>query len=193
VPEVYVPWFQSSGTGGVTFVVRTATPPLGLAESVQEAIWAVDPGKAVWAMRSMETLLADWTRERRFNTALLLSFSWLALFLAGIGVYGLVSWGVAERVAEMGVRRALGADRGAILRVVLLRGLTLAAAGTGLGLAAAVVATRLLRGLLFGVGPLDPLTFAAVSCVVLGTAVLAALVPARRATRIDPMVALRAE
>ena len=190
--EVYVPLTQSP-SGSITFVVETAGDPALLTRAVEEAIWAIDPYQAIWASRPMTELLGDWTRQRRFNTALLVAFATLALSLTAIGVYGLMSFSVEQRVNELGIRRALGGHTSDIMGMVLRRGLMLALAGVALGLIAAVGLTRLLRGMLFDVDPFDPLTFAALSVFVVAVAVVAAFLPARRATRIDPMVALRAE
>ena len=192
-PEIYVPAFQTLTTGGVTFVVKTGVEPSRVVNAVQEALWTVDPNQAIWAARTMTDLLADWIRARQFNTALLLAFATLALALAAIGVYGLMSFSVEQRVNELGVRRALGGQTSDILSIVLRRALTLALAGVGLGLIGAVIVTRLLQGMLFGIDPLDPLTFVVLSVLVIGVAMAAALVPALRAARIDPIVALRSE
>ena len=141
----------------------------------------------------MTDLLWDWIRQRQFNTALLVAFATLALFLAAIGVYGLMSFSVEQRVNELGLRRALGGQTHDILGMVLRRALRLALAGAGLGLLGSAAVTRLVHGMLFDVDPFDPFTFAALSVFVIGVAMVAALVPALRATRIDPMVALRIE
>jgi putative ABC transport system permease protein len=193
VAEVYIPYFQSPGTGGVTFVVRTVTDPVPLIAAVEGAVWRTDPGQAIWAVHPMTELFEDWTRQRRFNTALLTTFAGLALILACIGVYGLLSFSVAQRINELGVRRALGADAPAVLAVVMKQGLMLAVVGTGIGLVAAALLTRMLQGLLFGVPPLDPLTFGVVTAIVMCVALLSAFQPAWRATRIDPATALRGQ
>ena len=192
-PEIYVPVFQTPMTGGVTFVVKTTINPADLAKAIQNAIWTANPAQAVWASRPMTDLLWDWIRQRQFNTALLVAFATLALFLAAIGVYGLMSFSVEQRVNELGLRRALGGQTRDILGMVLRRALRLALAGAGLGLLGSAAVTRLVHGMLFDVDPFDPFTFAALSVFVIGVAMVAALVPALRATRIDPMVALRIE
>ena len=191
-PEVYLPLSQSP-SGSITLVVKTAGDPMLLIKAVQEAIWATEPTQTIWASRPMTDLLGDWTRQRRFNTALLVAFAALALSLTAIGVYGLMSFSVEQRVNELGIRRALGGNASDIMALVLRRGLTLALSGAALGLMGSVVLTRLLRGMLFDVDPFDPLTFGALSVFVVAVAMLAAFLPARRATRVDPMVALRAE
>ncbi len=189
-PEIYVPLSQEPWNG-LTFVVKAAGDAAALAPAVREAMRAADPRQAIWASRLMTDLLDDRIRLRRFNTALLAAFAALALALAAIGVYGLMSFSVESRVNEIGVRQALGGQAGDILRMVLRRGLTLALAGTLLGLVGSAALTRLLQGMLYGVGPFDPLTFLLLSAFVVAVAAAAALFPARRATRIDPIVALR--
>ncbi len=190
--EVYLPLSQAP-SGSITFVVKAAGDPVLLIKAVQEAIWATEPSQAIWASRPMHELLGDWTRQRRFNTALLVAFAALALSLTAIGVYGLMSFSVEQRVNEMGIRRALGGNASDIMGMVLRRGLELALSGAALGLMGSVVLTRLLRGMLFDVDPFDPLTFASLSVFVVAVSMVAAFLPARRATRVDPMVALRAE
>lgn len=191
-PEAYFP-FSQRPSGSLTYIVRTAVDPAGLALPVQEAIWRVNPAQAVWAVRTMPDLLWDWTKERSFSMALLITFAALALALAAIGVYGLMSFSVGQRVGEFGIRRALGAEPGDILRMMLRRGALLGMAGIALGLAGSLALTGLLRGMLVGVGAFDTVTFAGLSGLVIAVVLLATLVPARHATGLDPMVALRAE
>jgi putative ABC transport system permease protein len=191
-PEVYVPLAQAPANG-LTFVVRTTDKAEVMIPTVQEALWRVDPNQAVWAMRPMTDLLGDWTRQRRFNTALLVAFAVLALALASVGVYGLVAFGVEQRAGELAIRRAMGGRRSDVLRMVLGRGLALAGTGVGLGLAGAIGFAMLIRGMLYGVAPLDALTFIGVAAVVVVTTVAATIRPALRATRIEPMAALRVE
>ena len=192
VPEIYMP-LEQVPTGSLTYVIKAAGDPAALAPMVQRAVWDIDPTQSIWATRTVPDLLSDWVRERRFNLALMGAFSGLAVLLAAIGVYGLMSFSVEQRVGELGLRRALGGNSGDLLRMVLGRGAALAAMGIGIGLVGAIAATRLLRGMLYEVGPFDPGTFVALSLTVLVVAVLAAYLPARRATRVDPMVALRSE
>ena len=191
-PAIYRPLSQAP-SNGLTFVVKTAADPAAQATAVQHAMWTADPSQAIWAARPMSDLLSDRIRQRRFNTVLLVLFAGLALSLAAVGVYGLMSFSVAQRTGELGIRRALGGSSRDILAMILRRGWRLALAGVGLGLLGALALTRLLRGMLFGVEPFDPLTFAALSALVTGVALLAALLPARRATRVDPMAALRTD
>jgi len=128
---------------------------------------------------------------RRFSMEMVALFALTALLMAGMGIYGVISFVVAERGQEIGIRLALGAQRGNIMRMVLRQGLGLALAGTALGLAGAVIVSRLIAGLLYGVRPTDPLSFAVVAVLLLGVALLACLIPARRAVRVDPLAALR--
>ncbi len=184
-PEVYVALSQEP-SNGLTFIVKTATDPATLTTTVQEAMWTADPRQATWAIRPMTDLLQDWIRQRRFNMALLVAFAALALSLAVVGVYGLMSFSVEQRVHELGIRRALGGQTQDILGMVLRRGLTLALAGAALGLVGSAALTRLLQGMLFDIDPFDPLTFVALSVFVVTVAMLAAYLPAKRATRVEP-------
>jgi ABC-type antimicrobial peptide transport system permease subunit len=177
----------------MTFVVRAGVDPAQLLQPVQEAIWAVDPSQAVWSAKTLPDLLWDWMKQRSFNMALLLAFAVLALTLAAIGVYGLMSFTVEQRFGELGIRRAVGAESGHILRQVLGRGAVLTLLGVGLGLAGSVALSLFLRGMLFAVGPFDPPTFAGLSVVVTLVALTAAFLPALRAARVDPAVALRTD
>jgi len=191
-PEIYFPITQV-GAGSLTFIVETTGQPAHLVDPVTEAIWAANPAQAVWGAATLEDLLAEWLKERRFNVFLLSSFAGVALLLAAVGIYGLMTFSVEQRVAELGIRRALGGPSGAILGMVVREGARLAGVGVVLGLAAAMLLTRFLRGMLFGVEATDPATFAGLSVVVLAVAVGAAFLPAVRAMRVDPMVALRGD
>lgn len=189
-PEIYVPLSQEPANG-LTFVIKTALDPTGLIPAVQRALWSADPAQAIWAVRPLDALLGEWTRQRRFNTVLLLTFAGLAMCLSAIGVYGLMAYSVEQRVKEMGIRRALGGESRDILGMVLRQGIRLAAVGIMIGLGASLLSTQLLRGMLWGISPFDALTFAGLSIAVLAVAVLAALIPGRRAVKVDPMAALR--
>jgi putative ABC transport system permease protein len=191
-PEVYFPLSQM-GSGSLTFVVRAAGDAGALTAPVTQAIWDANPAQSVWGSATLEGLLGDWLKHRRFNLYLLSAFAGVALVLAAVGIYGLVSFSVEQRVGELGVRRALGGRSEDILAMVLREGARLAGTGVVLGLAAAALLTRFLQGMLFGVEPTDPITFAVLAVAVLGVATLAALLPAVRAVRVDPMVALRSE
>jgi predicted permease len=191
-PAVFIPNLQYSSPG--TFIlIRTVGDPSGLVSAVRREVLAVDASLPVFSVRTMEERLGDALSRARFGSLLLAVFAGIALLLAAVGVYGVMAYAVTQRTHEMGVRLALGADRGDLLRLVLSQGAWLAAVGIAVGLAASVVLTRVLSGLLYGVSPTDLPTFAAIS-VALGTAaLLATYVPARRATRVDPMQALRGE
>lgn len=141
----------------------------------------------------MEQLVYQATTESRFYVALLSAFAAIAAALAAVGIYGVMSYSVSQRTNEMGIRIALGAERGGILRLVVGQGLRVAAAGAGVGVVGALLLTRLMSGLLYGVGATDPGTFIAVTLLLCAVAIVACYIPARRATRIDPLKALRSE
>jgi putative ABC transport system permease protein len=194
--EMYVPHAQlpreiGSAPRGMALAVRTSGDPLALAGPVREAVRALDRNLPVSDLRPLAAVAADALAQPRFTTWLLGAFAALALALAAVGIYGTVSLLVAERSAEMGIRMALGADRGSILRLVMGQGLSLAGAGVAIGLAGGVAVTRGIASLVYGVGTLDPLTFVAVPALLCAVAALACLVPARRAASLDPVLTLR--
>jgi ABC-type antimicrobial peptide transport system permease subunit len=174
-------------------VLRTTGDPAGLARTAQAAVWDVDRDQPVTSVRTLEQLLARSEANRRFTALLLGIFAAVALTLAAIGVYGVIAYSTAQRTREIGIRVALGAARRDVMVMVLRDGVVVAGAGVALGIAAAAALTRSLAGLLFGVAPRDPLTFAAAAVVLLAVAVAATYLPARRAIRVEPMTALRAE
>jgi putative ABC transport system permease protein len=191
---LYLPLSQApSANGAGVLLVRTSGDPAAAAHDVRAAIRAIDPGLAVFGLEPLRDTVARSLSERAFTMALLALFAALAIGLAALGVHGVLSYGVEQRAREIGVRVALGARPSGIMARVMGESLVLSAAGLAIGLAGAVVLTRLMSGLLFGVTPTDPLTFGAVAVLLLGVAVTASLVPARRAARIDPLVTLRAE
>lgn len=190
--QVYYTRFSASFEEA-TLVVRTTSASAGLASALVRAAQAVDPMIRVRDVRTAESLIhARWAKER-FNGILLTAFAVTALVLAAVGLYGVVAYSVSQRVREMGIRLALGARPVAVLRLVLLGEARLTILGVLIGLLAAGAVTGLLRGMLYAVEPTDPLTFAGVGVVLLAVALLAAWIPARRAMRVDPVVALRAE
>jgi putative ABC transport system permease protein len=191
-PEIYLPYAQDP-FGSVTWLVRTAGDPLRLLPAAKEKIREVNPTQTFASTATLEQLLDRSTGARRFSLFLLGSFAALALLLAGVGLYGLISYMTTQRTHEFGIRMALGARGGDVLRLVIGQGMRLAISGVSLGLVAALGLTRLMASLLFGVSATDPLTFAGVSLLLLSVALLACFVPAWRATKIDPMMALRCE
>ena len=189
--QAYLPLaLHNSGT--VKLVVRTDGEPLAFVKSIEQTIHSLDKDLTI-ETRSMDELLGNAMARQRLTLTLLAILAVLALSLAGIGIYGVMSYAVAERWQELGIRLALGATLRDVLLLVLVQGMKPTLLGVGLGSAAAFAATRLLRGLLYGVAPTDPLTFAGVALLLSGVALVACWVPARRATKVDPLVALRYE
>ncbi len=197
-PHTYEPFRQVCDDDHVgplcrtrTVLIRSSNPPNVLVKTIRNAVQQIDPQQPIGKVFVLEQLVAASLAPRRFNTWLLTVFGCGALLLAAIGVYGVISRGVAQQTRELGVRIALGAQPGDVLRLVLWRGLKLVAVGLGIGLAASLAATRLMASLLYEVTATDPLTFAAVGALLVAVALLACWIPARRATRVDPMTALR--
>ncbi len=174
-------------------VVRTEGDPMAFASAVCQQVWALDKSLPVKEIRTMDQMLEGLVATRRFNMLLLAILATVALLLAVVGIYSVISYTVAERTHEIGIRMALGARAGDVLMLVIRQGLTLTLAGVGIGLIASLFLTRVLSSLLFGVTATDPLTFALISALLPGVALGASFVPARKATKIDPMVALRYE
>ncbi len=177
----------------LAFTVRTAAEPLSLLDSVRNEIWAVDKDQPLFKILSMEQLAAESITLRRVSTLLLGTFAAAALILAALGIYGVMSYSIIERTREIGIRMALGAPARDVLRLVVGQGMTLALVGVAIGLGSALVLTRLMRTLLFRVSVNDPLTFIAVALLLSLVALLACWIPARRATKVDPLTALRHE
>jgi putative ABC transport system permease protein len=192
-PEMYLPHAQAASPRDMTLVVRAAGDPLRLAPSVQEQVWAIDKNLPVSGVLSMEDVVAGAVRPQRFNALLLGVFAAVALVLALVGVYGVMSYTVAERSHEIGVRMALGAQGRDVLRMVVGQGLALTLIGLAVGLAGALALTRVMSNLLYGVSATDPLVFGSVALLLALAALAACLVPARRATKVDPIKALRYE
>lgn len=191
-PEVYLP-YSRTGTGSITFVVRTGGDVGAMMPALRDRFWQVDPGQSIYHEATVEQLVSDTLVLRRFQLLLNGAFAALALALVAVGVFGVISFASTRRVNEIGVRMALGARAGQVLGLVIRQGGFLALLGVGLGLLAALGLSRYLGSLLYGVSPTDPLTFAAVAALLAGVAVLASFLPARRATRIEPVAALRSE
>ncbi|HSC27212.1 MAG TPA: ABC transporter permease [Vicinamibacterales bacterium] len=179
--------------GSMTIAIRAAGDPRPLASAVVSIVRALDSELAVADVRTMDEVVADSVAERRVTMLMLGIFAGAALLLAAVGIYGVIAYSVTERTQEIGIRMALGADRRDVLRMVVGRAMLLAAAGTALGAAGALPLTRLMESLLFDVTPGDPLTFLAVAGILCGVAAVASYVPGRRAARVDPVIALRAE
>ncbi|HVR97623.1 MAG TPA: ABC transporter permease [Thermoanaerobaculia bacterium] len=193
-PDIYVPFLQDPHWS-MDLMVRTDGDPLALAQSVTGAVQAIEPDQPVAKITTMEQAVSDTVARPRLRTMILGTFAGLALLLAAVGLYGIIAYSVAQRSHEIGIRMALGADRGAVLGLILRQGLALTLAGlaAGLLLSFAVGATGWITELLFGVRATDLLTFAVVPLVLILVALAASLLPARRATRVDPLVALRSE
>ncbi len=191
-PWVYMPLSQSFASE-TNFIVRTAGDPGTYAHAVEAAIHQVDPVLPVYGVRPFETAISASYFGQRIGGSFLGLFSVIALALAAIGLYGVLAYTVSQRSREVGIRVALGASRGNVLGLILGQGVRLAAVGLAIGLAITIVVTRLLRSLLLGVSPTDIPTIAAVSALLAVVAILASLIPAHRATRIDPISAIRHE
>jgi len=191
-PHLYVSYKQlvPQRTG---LVVRTAVDPLSITGAVRAQIRSIDPDQPIYNINSMTALMSEKVAPRRLNLVLLGSFAGLALLLAAIGLYGLMSNLVLQRTGEIGLRMALGARRGDVLRLVVMRGLKLAVMGAVIGIVASLVLLRFMSGLLVGVTVTDPITLELVSMLLLFVAAIACLVPAKRATKVDPLVALKYE
>jgi putative ABC transport system permease protein len=179
--------------GFMSFAMRTRNDPSDLIPPVRQAIARADPNGALDAIMPMDSLFANSVARQRFYSVMLAAFAALAALLGAIGVYGVLTYFVVERTREIGVRMALGAGRRQVIGLVLGRGLVCAAIGISVGLAGAATGTRYLQAMLYGITPLDGWTFAAVALAFAAVAALASYLPARRATDLDPMVALRIE
>jgi putative ABC transport system permease protein len=190
--QMYEPFAQAP-LPFMTFVVRTAGASPDLPVAARAAIYAVDPDQPVASIRPLAQLIADSVARQRFTMFLFAVFSAVALLLAAIGIYGVMAYSVTQRTGEIGIRMALGAQRGDVLRLILTQGGRLVVLGLGVGLIGALLLTRFLSSLLFGVSAYDPLTFAVIALLLAAIAGVACLLPARRATKVDPMVALRNE
>ncbi len=194
--EMYFP-FRQIPTGAAyrprDLVIRTSVEPASLAAAVRREIHAIDPNQPISDIRTMDEILSDETAARQLGMMMLVTFAGLALLLSMLGIYGVLSYFVAQRTQEIGLQVALGAQAGDILRMVLKKGMLLAVAGLGIGLVASLALTRLMQSLLYEVSASDPLTFVAVAAILLGVALLACYLPARRAMKVDPIIALRYE
>lgn len=191
-PEYYVPHLQNP-YGSMTFVVRTASDPLALAPAVKGVIWAANRDQPIMHLSTVEQLLSDSLIKRRFSLTLLGCFAVIASILAAVGVYGLISFSVSQRLHEIGIRIALGAQMRDILRIFFREAILLSILGVGIGLAGAFALTQVLRSMLFGITPIDPVIFTSAPILLIGIALMASYIPASKATRVDPVVALKYE
>jgi len=198
-PHIYLP-IQQTHEDGVAWLtnnqywlLRTTAGPLMLSAAARREILAVDRNAPASSIRTMEQYLASSVAPRRFNLRLLSIFAAAALILAATGLYGVISHGVVQRKRELGIRIALGARASDVLKLVIGQGMALVIIGVALGLAAALALTRVMKGLLFGVSATDPLTFTVIALLLVFVALLACYIPARRATKVDPLIALKSE
>ncbi|MGH9938534.1 MAG: FtsX-like permease family protein, partial [Blastocatellia bacterium] len=192
-PTLYQPILQNSSRG-IYLIVKTRTAdPVSLAAAVRQEVRTLDPQLPITGISTLEQRLYTSVAQPRFRTTLIALFAALALVLAGLGIYGVLAYAVAQRTHEIGIRLALGAQQKQVLQLVIGQGMKLAVIGVVIGLVAALTLTRLMQELLYEVSPTDPLTFVGVALLSSFVAMLACWFPARRATKVDPMVALRCE
>lgn len=192
-PQMYLPYKQRGFFEPRDLVVKTEVDPASLAATVRKAVWEIDKDQPVSNIRTMEEILLDSIARQRFSMLLLAIFAGVALILAAVGIYGVMSYSVAQRTHEIGIRMALGAQTSAVLKLAVGYGLKLVVAGVGIGLIAAFALTRVMSTLLFGVTATDPMTFGVISVLLILVAAIASYIPARRATKVDPIIALRYE
>jgi putative ABC transport system permease protein len=191
-PFMYIPFLQEYASQ-INLHARTSSDPTGLVSPVRQAIQGIDSRLAPLNIQTLSERIDNSLGDQRTQTTLLGTFGLLALVLAAVGLYGVMAYSVAQRTREIGIRMALGAQRGHVLGLVLKQGVTLVSAGVVVGLGAAFAATRLISNLLFGVSAVDPVAFAGTSALLIVVALLASYIPARRATKVDPLIALRYE
>jgi putative ABC transport system permease protein len=194
--EMYVPYRQADQVlpvGAMSIVMRTTGDPLAQANSLRAVAQRIDPNQPITGIRTMEENVAQSISEPRFRTTLLAAFAGVALVLAAIGIFGVMAYSVTQRTREMGVRMALGASRGGVLRLVLAHGVRLTLLGVGIGVTASFLVTRYVSGMLFNVHPYDPMTLIEVAAGLVVVSLCACYIPAMRATRVSPSAALREE
>ncbi len=192
-PHVFIPHSQTRWQIGLNMVFRTSVRPATLITPIRESLWAAEKDCIVGEFKSMEQVVSQWIAPQRFSTGLLGGFAALALLLAAIGIYGVLAYSVAQRTREIGLRMALGAQRNEVMGMIVRQGMKLAAIALIIGGAGALATTRFLQNMLYGVTPTDPITFAAIAAVLGSVTLLACWLPARRAARVEPLVALRSE
>lgn len=197
--QIYFPFmqvpdkFMSDAIGGVTLALRTGPEPLSVVSAVRSQVAGPTRDQPIYAVQTMEQIISASLAQRRFTMLVLIIFAATALLLSAVGIYSVMSYAVTRRVHELGIRAALGASRRQIIGLVVRQGMKLAAIGMAAGLIAALALTRFMAALLFGVRPADPLTLVAVTLLLGGFGLLACYIPARRATAVDPVDALRCE
>ena len=191
-PCVYVPYAQFPGLS-MTLVVRIGVDSKALVPAIHGEVWAIDKDQPVTDIKTMDQYVSDSVSPHRANALLLAVFATLALVLAAVGMYGVMAYSVTQRVHEIGIRMALGAQTSDVIMLIVGSGMTLVLAGAGIGIAGALALSRVLSSLLYGVSATDPVTFALISVLLITVALLASYIPARRATKVDPMIALRCE
>ncbi|HYY42012.1 MAG TPA: FtsX-like permease family protein, partial [Pyrinomonadaceae bacterium] len=193
-PRAQIPaQFRARTNASASLLVRTTSDPAALAPVVRRAVHEIDNTQPVYAVNTMAQILSDSLAAQRLSMLLLSLFAAGALIIAAVGIYGVMSYSVVQRTHELGIRLALGAQPRDVLRLVIRQGMLLALAGVAVGLVGALLLTRVMTTLLYGVHPTDPVTFTAVSLILLTVALTACFIPARRATRVDPLIALRHE
>jgi putative ABC transport system permease protein len=190
--QFYLPETQFP-TSAMTLVVRTASDPASFTPAVRNEIFSLDNQLAAFNIATMDELRSDSMSLRTFSMLLLGLFAGLALVLAAVGIYGVMSYSVTQRTHEIGIRVALGASSKDVVRLVVGQGMGLAVAGVGIGVMASLALTRVMESLLYGVSATDPVTYVVISVVLGVVAVMASVIPARRASKVDPMIALRYE
>jgi putative ABC transport system permease protein len=191
-PHIYRPLYQAPSYDGVVFL-RTSADPGALGEAVRAEVQGVDPGIPVFSVRTMDSVVSTFLAEQRFALELLGIFAGVALLLASIGIYGVMAYTFSRRTNEIGIRMAMGAKRMDIFKMAVTEGTVTIALGVAAGLLGSLGMTQFLRSMLFSVKTTDPVTFASIAVLLAGVTLLACLVPARRATRVDPLIALRHE
>ncbi|HKS40353.1 MAG TPA: ABC transporter permease [Blastocatellia bacterium] len=191
-PETFLPQNQFPDNA-LTIVARTASNPANFANALRSEVWAIDKDQSVFKIETMDETLSEMTSQRRFNMLLLGLFAAVALILAAVGIYGVISYSVTQRTHEIGIRMALGAGQRDVLKLIVGQAMQMAFIGVAIGLVASFFLTRLMSSLLYGVSATDPITFAVISLALSGVALGACAVPARRALKVDPMIALRYE
>jgi putative ABC transport system permease protein len=191
--QVYVPFYQAARASGVYLVVRTSPDPMLIVPAIQDRVWSVDKNQPITAIETLGTRIAIVNASPRSQTLLLGIFGSLGMVLAVVGIYGVMSYLISLQTREIGIRMALGADPAGILRMILAYGLRLTLFGVLIGVGSGLVLTRFMRSFLFGISTTDPITFVSIPLLVIVIGLLACWIPARRATRVDPMIALRYE